>query len=176
MNHHVAVNGPGLADAEWQRLTGAANDAFAAGDRLREALLLYRAAFAEAERLFHAAEIAPSDVPAPTIFVVSCQNLAEATRRSEGDEAARAWLRRAFDRLVATAESPRMPLNLRIDCMRDLKIAFLSLAEHNRDEAAFAPEKQGLIERGRSAVLSVTQLVEHFARAGCEKAGTGFSH
>ncbi|MBX9909769.1 MAG: DUF2753 domain-containing protein [Beijerinckiaceae bacterium] len=163
MNRHVRVEEAGLADAEWQRLTSAANEIFAQDDKLAEALPLYREAFEEAERLFRCAEIAPDRTPATTIYVISCQNLAEAVRRCEGRAAARGWLIRAFERLVAAGQSPATPFALRLDCMRDLKFAFLNLVEQCGDDETFLREKPRLMQRGREVVASVTQLAQHIA-------------
>jgi hypothetical protein len=149
-------------DSEWVRLTGAANDAFA-GQRLCEALSLYRDALAEAERLFRNVEIAGSSVPAATIYVISCQNLAETARRTGESDAAEAWLRQAFERLAAAAESPATAFSLRLDCMRDLKLAFLNLVEGRREDVAFHPEMERLIVRGRSVVACVMGVVERLA-------------
>lgn len=151
-----------IDDSEWSRLTGAANDAFA-GERLCEALTLYRDALAEAERLFRNAEIAGSSVPAATIYVISCQNLAEAARRTGEPDAAERWLLQAFERLAAAAESPATALSLRLDCMRDLKFAFLNLVEARREDAAFRPEMERLVRRGRAVVACVMGVVERLA-------------
>lgn len=151
-----------IDDSEWTRLTGAANDAFA-GERLCEALSLYRDALAEAERLFRNAEIAGSSVPAATIYVISCHNLAEAARRTGQPDAAERWALQAFERLAAAAESPATPLSLRLDCMRDLKFAFLNLVEGRREDVAFRPETERLLARGRAVVSSVIGVVERLA-------------
>jgi hypothetical protein len=151
-----------IDDSEWTRLTGAANDAFA-GDRLCYALTLYRDALAEAERLFRNAEIAGSSIPAATIYVISCQNLAEAARRTGEPDAAERCLLQAFERLAAAAESPAAALSLRLDCMRDLKFAFLNLAEGRREDVAFQPEMERLVTRGRAVVACVMGVVERLA-------------
>lgn len=151
-----------IDDSEWTRVTGAANDAFA-GERLCEALGLYRDALAEAERLFRNAEIAGSSVPAATIYVISCHNLAEAARRIGEPDMAERWLLRAFERLAAAAESPAAALSLRLDCMRDLKLAFLNLVEGRREDVAFHPEMERLVARGRGVVACVMGVVERLA-------------
>ena len=118
---------------------------------------------AEAERLFRNAEIAGSSIPAATIYVISCHNLAEAARRTGEPEAAERWLLRAFERLAAAAESPATAFSLRLDCMRDLKFAFLNLVEGRRDDVVFHPEMERLVARGRAVVACVMGVVERLA-------------
>jgi len=162
MNMHVDVKTPVFDDSEWTRLTGAANDAFANG-LLCEALLLYREAFHEAEALFEAALSAPSQVPVASIYVISCQNLAEATRRGGEIDTAEGWSLRAFERLACAAESPATPFSLRLDCMRDLKLAFFNLIERRREEEAFRPEMERYVARGRHVVETVMGVVKQLA-------------
>lgn len=151
-----------IDDSEWSRLTCAANDAFA-GERFCDALTLYRDALAEAERLFRNAEIAGASVPAATIYVISCQNLAEAARRNGEPDLAERWLLQAFERLAAAAESPATALGLRLDCLRDLKFAILNLVEGRREDVAFQPEMERLVVRGRGVVACVMGVVEGLA-------------
>lgn len=151
-----------IDDAEWTRLTGAANEAFRR-EQFCEALTLYRDALAEAERLFRNAEIVGSPVAAATIYVISCQNLAEAARRIDELDMAEKWLLQAFERLAAAAESPATPLSLRLDCMRDLKLAFLNLVEGRREDVTFHPEMERLLARGRGVVACVMGVVERLA-------------
>ncbi|WP_152012359.1 MULTISPECIES: DUF2753 family protein [unclassified Bosea (in: a-proteobacteria)] len=149
-------------DAEWTRLTVAANDAFRR-EQICEALLLYRDALAEAERLFCNTEIVGSPVSVATIYVISCQNLAEAARLTGEPGAAERWSLQAFERLAAAAESPATPLSLRLDCMRDLKFAFLNLVEGRREDVAFHLEMERLLARGRGVVACVMGVVERLA-------------
>ncbi len=160
-------------DAEWRRLTSAGNDAFAEPGLLPEALTLYREAQHEAERLFCAAEAGRCVAPATTIYVIACQNLAEAVRLADSEEEARHWLLRAFERLADAAESARTPFDLRIDCMRDLKFAYLNLAEERGADEGFAQERVRLMLRGRHVVACVTQVVEQVARLPLELSGSG---
>jgi hypothetical protein len=157
-----AAKPPVRDDSEWVRRIAAANEAYHDG-RLHEALALYRDAFDEAERLFRVAERVLTSAPAATIFVITCQNLADAARQAGDPAAARFWLKLAFDRLASAAESPLTALALRIQAMRDLKFAFLNLVEPMHDDAALAAEIEAYASRGRRVVATVTQLVERIA-------------
>jgi hypothetical protein len=150
-------------DADWRRQTEVANVIYHGG-RTHEALVGYKKAFEEAERLFTNAERGVALSSAAAIYVISCFNLSEVSRATEGSQAAETWLLRAFDRLVDAADSDGTPLPLRLDCMRDLKFAYLNLVELRRNDAAFQDEMVRHRERAMAVAAKVFGAVDRLTQ------------
>ncbi|MBX3232593.1 MAG: hypothetical protein KIT84_16580 [Labilithrix sp.] len=129
----------GEVEGEWKALSAAGNDAFRRGDE-REARELYGLAVAEAERLWRLARAgdAVASFLAPALYTIACHNLAELERRAGDGAASRAWLERAFERLVAAARDGALPLALRARAVQNLKHALAEIVEHSPGSSAEA--------------------------------------
>lgn len=145
----------------WRYLISEANIAFAVGE-LARARAYYGEALAEADQLFVAAtgnEPTVTSCAAPALFTIACHNLAEVARREERFDEASELVSRAFERLLAVANSTRAPLELRASCVRNLKPA---LAEISGDLSARRLTDRILpaADRARRAFEAVSRAID----------------
>ncbi|MDX3928948.1 MAG: hypothetical protein QHC90_24490 [Shinella sp.] len=158
----VAIDG---GDQRWKKLTEQANMAYARGD-ISLARSGYEAALAEAERLFEAAMERPGRFPAPVIYNVSCQNLAELENRHGDRSKAEAFYRKACDQLHDAARSPATSLAMRVACVQHLKPALAALAQHLQVHGAGEDALEEVIHRTYETALAVFRVARHAEHAG----------
>ena len=152
-------------DAAWRNLSDTGNQAMQAGNSAK-ALALYRKAMRETERLFASAEKGMSFAPVAVILVISCKNLSDASAALGDLATAQSLLKMCFDRLERTMETPSIPFRLRVQCMSQLKFAFLNLAAFSGETQCAKINLSTYRERGLKAVFAVTsalEKVEHIA-------------
>lgn len=147
-------------DANWRRITEAANATYATSD-LGRARDLYRDALDEAERLFARAWVGGTSVPVPVIYNISCHNLAEIAERCGDKAAAEGFLVRAYDKLLASAASPETPLALRLDCTRHLKHALTLIVQHLQRRGAPDAEVANYVDRAKTTAFAVFHAAKH---------------
>jgi len=107
----------------------------------------------------------PIRVPAPIIYNVSCHNLAELCERAGDKAAAESFYLRAYDRLLAAAQSPSTPIRMRVFCVQHLKHALAVLAQHLRIEQANEDRIGALAGNVHKAAYSVFWVTSHAERA-----------
>ena len=154
-------------DRRWKRLTERGNEAYAQGD-IPLARAYYADALTEADRLFDAALSSMGSLPVPVIYNISCHNLAELFERSGSGKDAEAHYQKAYDRLLETAQSPTVPLGLRVSCVQHLKHALAVLVQHLRSSGGPEDRIGDVISRAHNTAYSIYRIAQHEMQADAE--------
>lgn len=154
-------------DRRWKRLTERGNEAYAQGD-IPLAQAFYEDALIEADRLFDAALSSIGSLPVPVIYNVSCHNLAELSERSGNRKNAEAFYQKAYDRLLDAAQSPTVPLGLRVSCVQHLKHALAVLVQHLRTSGGPEDRIGDVISRAHNTAYSIYRIAQHEMQADAD--------
>ena len=147
-------------DDVWKRLTLQANQAKAASDA-ESARSLYRAALAEAERVFGAAAsgaLPAARALAPMLYNISCHNLAQHLLDEGEEQVAIDLFERAFERLEAAILAP-LELDWRISCARHLQVSTAALAEVLIGRGA-RERVENYVARANAAISALSEIVQ----------------
>ncbi|MCS2608496.1 hypothetical protein [Halomonas dongshanensis] len=116
-------------DSQWARFTQAGNEAFERGD-MREAQHYYEKAMAEANDMFDKAHTDPAACQyAPMTYTIAAFNLAGLFSDIGDRQMMHRYARAGLERLVELADERSVPHALRVQCVRHLGRAVITLEE-----------------------------------------------
>ncbi|MFT9114488.1 MAG: hypothetical protein ABF443_10365 [Acetobacter malorum] len=157
------------ACALWQKLSRQANRDYALQD-MQKAQALYEDAMGKAVGLLNHFQEKGLPLSAPSVFVVSCHNLADLLFTQEEPEKAGLFLRSACTELVHLASQPGLPLQARLACVEQLRPAVVALMERESGTLPEQPETRMLVDRARTVALSVYQIAGYAVQTRLEDA------
>ncbi|GBQ78832.1 hypothetical protein AA14337_1269 [Acetobacter malorum DSM 14337] len=157
------------ACAVWQKLSRQANRDYALQD-MQKAQALYEDAMAKAVGLLNHFQEKGLPLSAPSVFVVSCHNLADLLFTQEEPEKAVLFLRRACTELVRLASQSGLPLQARLACVEQLRPAVVALMERESGTLPELPETRMIVDRARTVALSVYQIAGYAVQTRLEDA------
>lgn len=160
-------------DELWKKLIAEANRAYERND-IDVARTIYGQALSKAEKLFDTAMTGPGFLPVPVIYNITCHNIATLEEGQGNHAAARAYYRRAYDKLMEGAASPTVLLAQRVACVQHLKHALAALVQHLQTTGEFANGGStdvinDLVSRAHQMAFNVYHVVRHaeIATANC---------
>lgn len=157
------------ACAVWQKLSRQANRDYALQD-MQKAQALYEDAMTKAVALLNHFQEKGLPLSAPSVFVVSCHNLADLLFTQEEPEKAVLFLRHACTELVRLASQPGLLLQARLACVEQLRPAVVALMERENGTLPEQPESRMLVDRARTVALSVYQIAGYAVQTRLEDA------